>query len=147
MDQIGHYYRRQPYVPTLRFVNSYPDTPSYAQWYANRLETMLTEQSADLVAMSYHSVPDHPSHWPHGYRDHCERTTTAIMAEPSRCGITIAAVNTYRSTFGPGRWMTPTTVDAMRKRPGRGIKDVVVATPEFLTDCLETIEEIGDQNR
>ena len=54
----------------------------------------------------------------------------------------------YQSKFGPAEWLTPAT-DATLKRLtiDEGVKKIMVITPGFVSDCLETIEEIESENR
>lgn len=54
---------------------------------------------------------------------------------------------TFQSKFGPEKWLTPATDAVLEALPARGIKSVAVITPGFVTDGLETIEEIGDRGR
>lgn len=54
---------------------------------------------------------------------------------------------TFQSKFGPEKWLTPATDAVLEALPARGVKSVAVITPGFVTDGLETIEEIGDRGR
>jgi ferrochelatase len=53
---------------------------------------------------------------------------------------------TFQSRFGRGEWLKPYTADTVRELASRGVKRVVVVTPGFAADCLETLEEIGVEN-
>jgi ferrochelatase len=53
---------------------------------------------------------------------------------------------TFQSRFGRGEWLKPATSETLREVASRGIKRVVVLTPGFAADCLETLEEIGVEN-
>ena len=57
------------------------------------------------------------------------------------------ATHAYQSKFGPERWLTPSTADVLAGLPRRGVRSVAVITPGFVTDGLETIEEIGIRGR
>lgn len=146
-DQITAHFASQPFVPTLHFINSYPDHPRYAAWYARRIQQYLEEQPADALVLSYHSVPAQTAHHDEGYRVECTRTTEAIRAALKDLGIEVPIEQTYQSKFGPGEWIGPATIDTMGELPGRGIKRVLVATPGFTSDCIETVSEIGHLNR
>ena len=53
---------------------------------------------------------------------------------------------TFQSVFGPEEWLKPYTDETIKSLPGKGIKKLAVITPGFTADCLETIEEIGEEN-
>ncbi len=70
-------------------------------------------------------------------------TTDALLA---RLGWDPAqATLAYQSRFGPERWLAPATAALLEELPRRGVRSVAVVTPGFLTEGLETIEEIGAQ--
>ncbi len=54
---------------------------------------------------------------------------------------------TYQSKFGPNEWLTPATDATLKALPGQGVHKILVVTPSFVADCLETVEEIEDENR
>ena len=56
-------------------------------------------------------------------------------------------MTTFQSRFGPAEWLKPYTSDTMEALPSKGIKNVLVVAPAFSVDCLETIEEIDQENK
>jgi ferrochelatase len=54
---------------------------------------------------------------------------------------------TFQSRFGPTQWLKPYNDATLVELAERGVKSVAVMTPGFAADCLETIEEIGMENR
>ncbi|MCC2097523.1 MAG: ferrochelatase, partial [Hyphomicrobiales bacterium] len=54
---------------------------------------------------------------------------------------------TFQSRFGPAEWIKPYTDETLKQLAQNGLKSVAVITPGFTADCLETIEEIGVENR
>lgn len=75
------------------------------------------------------------------YRHQCFKTAAAFAAaaglDPKRYWVT------FQSRFGPGRWLGPDTVEQLRKLAMAGVKKIAVLCPSFVTDCLETLGEIG----
>lgn len=49
----------------------------------------------------------------------------------------------FQSKFGPEKWLTPATADVLAKLPQSGVKHAAVIAPGFLTDGLETLEELA----
>ena len=56
-------------------------------------------------------------------------------------------MTTFQSRFGREEWLKPYTDHTLKALPGQGVKSVQVVCPGFSSDCLETIEEIGEENR
>lgn len=54
---------------------------------------------------------------------------------------------TFQSRFGREPWLTPYTDETMKGLPAQGVKHIQVMCPGFAADCLETLEEIQEQNR
>lgn len=77
----------------------------------------------------------------HCYRAQCFATSRALVRaldlDPSRC------LTTFQSRLGRIPWIGPATDATVAALPGQGVRHLVVATPSFVTDCLETLEEVG----
>lgn len=54
---------------------------------------------------------------------------------------------TYQSRFGREPWLTPYTDETLKSLPSQGVKHIQLICPGFSADCLETLEEIKEQNR
>jgi ferrochelatase len=53
----------------------------------------------------------------------------------------------FQSRLGRDPWLTPYTDQELPKLAARGVKRLVVICPAFVSDCLETLEEIGLRGR
>ena len=49
--------------------------------------------------------------------------------------------------MGTAEWLKPYTSDVMKKLPSEGCSNILVIAPGFSVDCLETIEEIDEENK
>ncbi|MDA7521387.1 ferrochelatase [Verrucomicrobia bacterium] len=122
------------------------------------------EEPFDKLLFSYHSIPKrhvtnynaqtkshclktedccegcHPVH-DICYRAQCLKTTQAVV---ERLGLKAEqfAVS-FQSRLGPEKWLTPTTENELDRFAKEGIKKLMVVCPAFVSDCLETLEEIG----
>ena len=56
-------------------------------------------------------------------------------------------MTTFQSRFGKEEWLKPYTDETLKSLPGKGVKSIDVFCPGFSSDCLETIEEIDEENR
>ena len=53
----------------------------------------------------------------------------------------------FQSRFGPEKWLEPSTADILKGLHARGIRKPLVVAPGFTTDCLETLDELGNEGR
>lgn len=145
-DQVSAALRGLRDVPTLRFVASYHDHPAYI----DALATSVTDHQHEFgtprhLLMSFHGIPEAFVTRGDPYRRQCERTASLLA---SRLGLSSDAWSvSFQSRFGRARWLQPYTMEALAELAKRGVKHVSVICPGFAADCLETLEEIGMENR
>jgi ferrochelatase len=78
------------------------------------------------------------------YYDQCVATTRLLR---QRLGLDDSKlILTFQSRFGRGKWLAPATDRTVKDLARRGVKNLVIATPGFSADCLETLEEIAVEN-
>jgi ferrochelatase len=53
----------------------------------------------------------------------------------------------FQSRLGRDKWLTPYTAQRLSELPAEGVKKLLVACPAFVSDCLETLEEIAEQGK
>ncbi|MCA9730079.1 MAG: ferrochelatase, partial [Candidatus Eisenbacteria bacterium] len=98
------------------------------------------------LLFSYHGIPARYDRREGGlYQQDCQRTTQAVLdalAWPAEL-----ATLCYQSRFGPERWLGPATAQRLQQLPREGVRTLAVVTPGFLTEGLETVEEIGRLGR
>lgn len=125
-----------------------PDDAGYIAALAERCREAFAaagKAPAHLV-VSFHGIPvRYNRREAQVYTQDCELTTRALLAalEWPQARATLS----YQSKFGFEKWLTPATATVLDELPRRGIRSVGVITPGFLTEGLETLEEIGIQGR
>jgi ferrochelatase len=125
-----------------------PDDPGYVRAMAAQWQRALREagHTVEHIVVSFHGIPVRYDRREGGlYVRDCEATTRAFLEaiDWPRERATLA----YQSKFGPEPWLKPATAGLLEQLPRRGVRSVAVITPGFLTDGLETIEEIGIRGR
>ena len=124
------------------------DDPGYIRALADRWRDALAAAAhrPDHLVVSFHGLPArYDRREGNGYTRDCEATTAALLrAIDWPCERTIHA---YQSKFGPERWLTPATADVLARLPGQGVRHVAVIAPGFVTEGLETLEELGIRGR
>jgi len=145
-DALAADFTHRRWIPELRFVTSYFEHPLYISALANQIKYFREQHgSADVLLFSYHGVP--LRYLKAGDPYHCQcLKTTRLVAE--QLGLEQGQYMTsFQSRFGREEWLKPYTDETLRSLPADGVKSVQVVCPGFAADCLETIEEIGEENR
>jgi len=145
-DQVAGALKRMRSVPALKFLSNYHDDPAYIDALAASVQDHRREFGVTRhLLMSFHGIPEAFVTRGDPYRDHCQRTAT-LLAE--RLGLAADAWSvSFQSRFGRARWLQPYTSEVLAGLPKRGVNSVSVICPGFSADCLETLEEIGMENR
>jgi ferrochelatase len=145
-DQVSAALTRQRRLPDLRFVMSYHDHPAYLDVLAASVaEHWLTEGATRHLVISFHGIPERNVQNGDPYREQCLRTAE-LLAQRLKLAPDAWSV-TFQSRFGRAKWLTPYTIELLAELPKRGVQEVSVVCPGFVADCLETLEEIGMENR
>ncbi|HZY87215.1 MAG TPA: ferrochelatase, partial [Gemmataceae bacterium] len=138
---------RQRRVPALRVVPPYYDHPAYL----DALTAIIREDLARLPwwpehhVISFHGLPIRYAQSGDPYATHVKRTTAALVR---RLGWPRPAWSqTFQSLFGREEWLKPYTEERLKQLARQGVKRVFVVTPGFTADCLETLDEIGNEAR
>ena len=132
--------------PALRIAAPYYDDPVYIDALASSIRAGLTnlDFEPEIVLASYHGIPQAYFDQGDPYYCHCAKTTRLLGEALKLDGERLRM--TFQSRFGRAEWLKPYTADTLRELASRGVKRVVVVTPGFAADCLETLEEIGVEN-
>ncbi|AXR08011.1 ferrochelatase [Salinimonas sediminis] len=145
-DALSQDFVKRRWIPELRFVTQYHDNPAYIEALATKVKAHWEAHGrADKLLMSYHGIPKR--YLLNGDPYHCQcHKTSRLLAEA--LGLSKDDyMTTFQSRFGKEEWLKPYTDETMKSLPGQGIKSVQVVCPGFSADCLETIEEIGEENK
>jgi protoporphyrin/coproporphyrin ferrochelatase len=131
--------------PALRTVPPYHDDPTYIDALANsvtgHLETLDWEP--EIVLTSFHGIPQ--SYFRKGDPYHCQCLKTARLLRERLGYPKEKLMVTFQSRFGPEEWLQPYTDKTVERLAREGVKRIAVMNPGFVSDCLETLEEIAVQ--
>jgi len=145
-EAVSRVISRWRWVPELHFINQYHDHPLYVEALANSVrEQFETGGQPEKLLMSFHGIPKVTQEDGDPYLCHCHKTGR-LLAE--KLGLSAEQyLVTFQSRFGKAEWIQPYTEQTLKTLARDGIKHVGVVTPGFAADCLETLEEIGEENR
>ena len=145
-DAIAKDFMTRRWIPDFRFVSHYPDFPPYIEAMAAHIEAHWQEHGRkELLVLSYHGVP--LKYLIKGDPYHCEcHKTSRLLAERLKLEKD-QYMTTFQSRFGAEEWLKPYTDETLKSLPAKGVRSIDVFCPGFSSDCLETIEEINEENR
>jgi protoporphyrin/coproporphyrin ferrochelatase len=145
-DEVFRFLMRQRRQPALRIMSAYYDDPYYIEVLASSLkaEFKALPFEPEIVLASYHGMPQEYVRKGDPYESQCARTTQLLR---EKLGVDESKLMlTYQSRFGRSRWLQPYTIGTVKKLAKKGVKNLVIMTPGFSADCLETLEEIAVEN-
>ncbi|MSQ53730.1 MAG: ferrochelatase [Betaproteobacteria bacterium] len=123
-------------------VDNFHDHPAYIAALAALVRRQWEHygRGAKLL-MSYHGLPQAVVDAGDPYQKQCMATSTLLAA-----ALQLKApdyVVTFQSRFGPAKWIQPYTEPTLEELARSGVREVDVVCPGFVSDCLETLEELG----
>ncbi|MDC9700977.1 MAG: ferrochelatase [Alphaproteobacteria bacterium] len=133
--------------PALRIVPPYYDDPIYIDALVKSLKSGISVLDFDpeYILISFHGLPR--SYLDQGDPYHCHCMKTARLLRESMGWTSEKLIVSFQSRFGWAPWLTPYTDETIKRLAGEGVKKLAVITPGFVSDCVETLEEIAIQNR
>lgn len=140
-DRVFDTLARMRNPPALRLRRNFHDHPAYIAAVADSISAHWAQHGrGQKLLFSFHGVPKRSLMKGDPY--HCESQKTGrLVAE--RLGLSASEWEvSFQSRFGPAEWLQPYTAQRLEELPGEGVKSLDVVCPGFISDCLETLEEI-----
>jgi protoporphyrin/coproporphyrin ferrochelatase len=136
--------RRQP---ALRTVPPYYDEPVYIDALAESIESYLgrLDFEPEVLIVSYHGLPKAYLDKGDPYHCHCQKTSRLLREKLGWSENRL--LTTFQSRFGPQEWLQPYTDKTVERLAKEGVKRIAIVNPGFVSDCVETLEEIAVLNR
>lgn len=140
-DAVAREFSTWRNLPEFRFVRNFHDEPSYIEALSNNIRRHWDKNGrGEILLMSFHGVPKRNLMLGDPY--HCECYKTArLVAENLNLGKDEYMV-TFQSRFGRAEWLQPYTEPTVIHMSKQGIKRLDIVCPGFISDCLETLEEV-----
>ena len=131
--------------PAVRTVPPYHDDPVYIASLANSIKAHLGSLywEPEVVIASYHGIPK--SYFMAGDPYHCQCLKTTRLLREHLGWPEERLIGTFQSRFGPEEWIRPYTDETIEKLAHDGVKRIAILNPGFVSDCLETLEEIAEE--
>jgi ferrochelatase len=159
-----HAKRKYPFKLTI--IPPFYNEPTYLHALTESIRPYL-QQDYDQILFSYHGVPERhirkgditghhclkvndccnvasPAH-SQCYRHQCFDTMRRVVEMLSIPANKFAL--SFQSRLGRDPWLLPFTAERLAQLPGEGVKKLLVVCPAFVSDCLETLEEMAEQGK
>jgi len=131
-------------IPEIIFIRDYPDHPKLIQCLSRRVEhCMIKYGKPDALVLSYHGIPKRYADTGDDYPLRCQMTTEALRSAIPYIDI----YESYQSKFGKEEWLEPSTDETLKSLAKNNKKHIQIMAPAFTADCLETLEELGEENK
>ena len=160
-EEVSRILSKKWVVPKIKFINQFYDNDKFIDAWVEKARK-FNINSYDKIIFSYHGIPN--SHVDNVYEnsvcnDHdcetkitednkfCYKATTYETTKLIASRLNINPENyvvTYQSRL-TNKWLSPFTDEVLQAIANEGTKNVLVFSPSFTADCLETIIEIGDE--
>ena len=144
-DQLSSLLGREATIPSFTFANSFHRSRAFIDNSVLQIEESLQGNNIDALVLSFHGIPKRrvlvkkdP------YYRHCQETF-CLIKERLRGIPSDKVFMTFQSRFGSEEWLTPYTDSYCAQLVSRGQKRLALYCPSFVADCLETIDEIGNE--
>jgi protoporphyrin/coproporphyrin ferrochelatase len=150
----------RPFVPAIKSVPAFYAHPDFIESWAQVIRETLKGQEIEHMVFSYHGLPERQVCATDATGMHCLKAASCCddMNEKNRAcyraqcfetsrrlqkTLGLASVSTsFQSRLGRTPWIQPFSDEHFVELAKKGIKHVAVACPSFVSDCLETLEEV-----
>ncbi len=145
-DAVTKAMKKWRWIPSLHFVSSYHQNEKYIDALAASVKEHIDAHGKpDKLVLSYHGMPKLFHHQGDPYYCFCALTTRALAQALSLKEEDF--VMTFQSRFGKAEWLKPYTDETLENLAQSGVKHVAIMSPAFSADCLETLEELVEENK
>ncbi len=162
-EKVNRLVNKWQIIPSITHINQFMDHPKFLEAFAANGKAMMEKETYDHVIFSYHGLPER--HIKKGsvgnqcqlgaccnklheknrycYRAQCFYTSRQLA---ERLGLKEGDyTTTFQSRLGKDPWVKPYTDIFLKELPPKGIKKVLAFSPAFVSDCLETTLEVGEE--
>lgn len=143
LDKAYDALKTMRWQPAIRTVPPYFDEPAHIEALAQSLEAHLASLDwvPDVILASFHGLPKDYFMAGDPYHCHCMKTAR-LLAERMKLPREKLMV-VFQSRFGKAEWLQPYAQQTVEELPSKGVKKLLMITPGFASDCVETLEEVA----
>ena len=150
VDALGKELSKRVKIPTFEVITNFHRTHAFIDNSVTQLDAKVKELSdqgtkVDKLVISFHGMQKRRVVFKgDDYYRHCYETYRLIVDrlkhfKPEQ------TVMTFQSRFGREEWITPYTEEVVENLINEGHKELMIYSPSFVADCLETTDELGHE--
>lgn len=160
-EEVMRILKEKDVIPSIRLISHFYEHPSYIKAQARLIKPLLGQE--DHLLFSYHGIPERQIH-KSGCKDICSgpcpapdtKNLNCYRAQCYQTSLLLAEqlklnsnqhTTAFQSRLGRIPWARPYMDEILASLAENGVRNLVVVCPSFVTDCLETLEEIGIRAR
>ncbi len=145
-DEVTNVLQKWRWIPEMRFINQYFEEKNYIEALSNSIKSFWKKnKKPQKIIFSYHGIPKRYLTNGDPYHCFCLKTTRLVKEHLGLSDDEI--MTTFQSRFGKAEWLKPYTSETLKELPKQGIKNIHIISPGFSSDCLETLEELEEENK
>lgn len=145
-DEVTRVLQSWRWIPEVRFVNQYHDHKLYIDALVKSVNAHWAKNKhGDILVFSFHGIPQRNFQLGDPYYCQCQKTARMVAEQLELPEHRWQVV--FQSRFGRTEWLKPYCTDTLAELPKLGRKSIDIICPGFASDCLETLEEIDQENR
>ena len=161
VEDVKAAHQKKGYASQIRIVPPFYRHPAYIQSLVSAIRPWLN-RPYDHILFSYHGIPERHVKKTDPTHAHCLQSATCcstpslahqfcyrhqVITTTNLVAAALAIPDTkfsfsFQSRLGTDAWLKPYTVKQLQEFPQQGIRKLLVVCPAFVSDCLETLEEI-----
>jgi protoporphyrin/coproporphyrin ferrochelatase len=164
VDKVMELAKEWQIIPSITFINNFVEHPLFLEAWTELGKEMMEKADYDMYLFSYHGLPErqirkgsvdgycqlsdkccgnYTKKNQFCYRGQCFHTTR-LLAEKLQLP-NDKVMTCFQSRLGKDPWIKPYTEDVIKELAEKGVKKVLVFSPAFVADCLETTVEVGEE--
>jgi protoporphyrin/coproporphyrin ferrochelatase len=143
LDKAYDALKTMRWQPSIRTVPPYFDHPAYIDALAESLKAHMASLSwkPDRILVAFHGLPREYLDKGDPYHCHCQKTARLLREKMKLSADDMQLV--FQSRFGRAEWLKPYAQDTVEGLPAQGVKNLLMISPGFSSDCVETLEELA----
>ena len=166
VEYAKEHHKKSRYNFKLTFIRPFYNEANFLNALAESIKPYL-EQEYDQVLFSFHGIPERHILKCDPTKEHCLKVANCCEAPSEahkycyrhQCWTTtkemVKQLNipegkwgfSFQSRLGRDPWLQPYTAVRLEELPKEGVKKLLIVCPAFVSDCLETLEEIAEEGR
>ncbi|MCX7125291.1 MAG: ferrochelatase [Gammaproteobacteria bacterium] len=140
LDAVALGFKNKNYFPEIKIIRDFYNQDFYINSFVKIMQSRFQKNNSEFLLMSYHGLPARQP-GAKEYQQQCHATSQLI-------GKTLGLRDnqfqvSFQSRLGFTKWIAPYTDQVVRALRKRNVKKLTVVCPSFVSDCLETLEEIN----